>query len=77
MYFPLTLLDGYYTYIDVLHNTINTYLIEDYIFDGLNYLILKTEIGVEADQYIFNTDLPYNHINNLLDSVYSLLEKQK
>ena len=43
----------------------------------LNYLILKTEIGVEADQYIFNTDMPYNHINNLLDSVYSLLKKQK
>ena len=77
VFFLLTLIEGYNTYLDVLHNTISTFLIEDYIFDGLNYLILKTEIGVEADQYIFKTDVPYNHINNLSDTVYALLEKQK
>ena len=77
VFFLLTLIEGYNTYLDVLHNTISTFLIEDYIFDGLNYLILKTEIGVEADQYIFKTDVPYNHINNLSDTVYTLLEKQK
>ena len=67
---------GYHTYHTILGNTIDSYLIEDTIFDNINYFVLKTAIGVESDGAIFNKSSSYDHINSLTESVYELMNTQ-